>query len=538
MTKRFLITCAPPNPNGDLHLGHLSGPFLGADVLRRYLAARDLNVAYVSYTDDHSVYVPRRGSELGMGARRTAHVFTQRIEQTLALADQYPDYYAHPHRDTHYDQIVREHFLRLYKNGVIEEREMAVPYCETCDSFQYEAFLRGRCRFCQAPSDGTYCEECGFPQDPEGLLDPVCVRCGGRPTTRVSRRLVVPLAAFADQLSALVRTSSWRPRVRDYVSGLLQHGLPVVPISRQTGYGLPVPLDGWQGHILDTWFCGIFGYVAASVGYGAALGEPELWQELWRDPETVLVHFIGFDCGFSHAVLWPALLLGLGDYITPAHIISNEFYTLDGEKFSTSRGHAIWGADFLREAAPDAVRLHLALTNPETTKSDFRMADFDHTVNTVLVGELEQWAASLFRSLAANSDARIPDTAPADWPQRTRALIARTPVAVASALEPDCFSLREAARALTEAINAAAADLRAHLAAGQPGRGVLTAHAELLGVLSASAAPLMPGWARHARRQLGVPTDLRHIAWPEQGRRAVASGTRLPAVYRPLFQAR
>lgn len=542
MSKSVLITCAPPNPNGDLHLGHLSGPFMGADVLRKYLAARGVPVTYVAYTDDHSCYVPRRGAELGWDARTTAFRYTQRIEQTLALAGMLPDYYEHPHREPLHDTLVQEHFLKLRENGVVTEQELPTPYCPDCDCFLYEAYIRGLCRFCSAPSDGTYCEECGRPQDPGGVVEGHCVTCGSVPEERPSVRLVVPLAPFAERLTALYDAAPWRDRVLEFCRATVANGLPVVPISRKADYGLPVPLDGWQGHVLDTWFSGIFGYIAATAAHDRALGRPERWRSTWQDPETELVHFIGFDCGFSHAVLWPSLLMGHGDRITPTHVISNEFYTLDGDKFSTSRGHAIWGFDFLREAAPDAVRLHLCLTAPEDEKSDFRLADFDRTVNTLLVDQLEGWAAGVLELLAKEHASVVPEAARDRRPDGIRALAEQLPGELARHLEPESFSLRGAAARLTEAVGTAAAELRSFQqsppADPADAAAVVAAHAELLGVVAAVAAPVMPNWSRHTTRLLGLPTGFEGVSWPEPGRPVVPAGQRTAPEYRRMFHAR
>lgn len=542
MSKRVLITCAPPNPNGDLHLGHLSGPFMGADVLRKYLAARDVPVTYVAYTDDHSCYIPRRGAELGWDARTTAFRYTNRIERTLALADMLPDYYEHPHREPKHDALVQEHFLRLWESGVITEQEVLTPYCTTCDGFVYEAYIRGNCRFCAAPSDGTYCEECGLAQEPGGVVDGHCFTCGSQPEIRTAVRLVVPLAPFTERLAELFENSPWRQRVLDFCKGLLAQELPVVPVSRVADYGIPVPLDAWQGHILDTWFSGIFGYMAATAAHCAALGTPDEWREIWRDPQTELVHFIGFDCSFSHAVLWPSLLLGLGEYTTPRYVISNEFYTLEGDKFSTSRGHAIWGFDFLREAPADAVRLHLCLTAPEEAKADFRLADFDRTVNTLLVQEWEGWATSVVELLAKEHGSVVPGTDRAAWPSTIRTLVEQLPLDLAGHLEPASFSLRGAAARLLEGVRSAAENLRWFQESPPADRAeaaaVLAAHTELLGVIAAVSGPLMPAWSRHTWRQLGLTPGFDGVPWPQQDRAVVPAGSRIAPEYRRMFHTR
>ncbi len=537
-TGRVLITCAPPNPNGDLHLGHLSGPFFGADVLRRYLIARGASVSYVSYTDDHSCYIPRRAAEIGYPAHETALRYTRRIEQSLALAGMLPDYYEHPHRESVHDETVRREFLKLWEAGKIEERELPTAYCEPCGSYRYEAQLRGKCRFCESPSDGTYCEECGLPQDVEGLHEAKCTTCGSLTTTRPSRRLVFPLAQWAGRLSALYEESPWRRRVLDYCEKLVAAGLPDTPISRIDSYGIGVPLPGWEGHILDTWFSGIFGYIAATEAYAAALGTPELAGELWNDPDTTLVHFIGFDCSFSHATLWPALLMALGSPVLPRHVISNEFYALEGGKFSTSRGWAIWASDFLREVPADAARFHLALTNPETERTDFRRAEFDHTLHTVLGAQLDDWAGAVLAGLAAECGSVMPGERAAEPRERAAALTAK----VAAALEPDVFLPRSAAAAIAGTVTWAAEDLRtAALAAGAPKlSAVLAGHAELLATLAAVAAPLLPEWSRRVAGLFGLPTiglD-EHPAWPADGVAALAEGQRIGTAYPKVFAAR
>lgn len=540
MPRNVLITCAPPNPNGDLHLGHLSGPFLGADVLRRYLVARGVPVSYVAYTDDHSCYVFRKGAELGWDAHTTAFRYTSRIEHTLALAGMSPDYYGHPHRDARHDQLVQDHFLRLLRSGVVTEQTLPTPYCPGCGCYRYEAYIRGACRCCDSPSDGTYCEECGQPQEPGGVTAGRCIVCGGETEVRPAARLVVSLAPFAERLAALYEGSPWRHRLLGYCTSLIENGLPVVPISREDGYGIPVPLEGWQGHILDTWFSGIFGYMAATAALTAAHGQPDRWREMWQDQQTELVHFIGFDCGFSHAVLWPAMLLGLGEYITPRYVISNEFYTLNGGKFSTSRGHAIWGFDFLREVPVDAVRLHLCLTAPEEERTDFRLDDFEETLRTLLVAQWEQWAVTVFELLAKEHGCEVPAVSREQWPAAIRELTEQLPARVAACLEPATFSLRGAAALLAEAVQLASRDIaRLHAAPADGSRAAaVAAHAELLGTVAAVSAPIMPTWSRHAARQLGIDVGFDGVRWPCENQPLVGGGRRVDQSFLCLFRPR
>lgn len=527
MAPLTLITSAPPNPNGDLHLGHLSGPFLGADVLRRHLAVRNQPVVHLGYTDDESCYVPRRGSELGRTARETSFLFTRRIEETLGLAGMLPDYYEHPHREPVHRRIVQEHVARLFESGALEERELPVPFCDVSGTYLFESDLRGRCKRCGMPTDGTYCEDCGHAHDPGGLDAPICVQHQVAPVDRPVRRLVLPLQKYAGPLADYYSDRRWRPAVLEYCQRLLADGLPDTPVTRRTDYGIPVPVPGWDGHVVDTWTSGIFGYMAATAAYTAALGEPEGWRDLWSDRDTRIVHFLGFDCSFSHAVLWPAMLLALGDRTLPGHVITNEFATLEGAKFSTSRGHAIWGAEFLREHHPDALRLHLCLTNPENEQADFSVTDFDRTVREVLAGTLEDWAAEVFeRAGAAGGGAAVPHGGGAAVAAARERLVDE----VGAALEPDAFSLRRASAALVEAAAGARDALRS---GGDP-----AGHAVLLAEVAQVSASIMPTWSRHVWAQLGLPlpTDPEGtLGWP--GDQAAPTPTGSAAPYCRLFPA-
>ncbi|GAA1584779.1 class I tRNA ligase family protein [Streptomyces globosus] len=550
----YVVTSAPPNPNGDLHLGHLSGPFLGADVLTRHLRQRGHDVRHVGYSDEHSCYVPRRAAEIGSTAHPTARLFGDRMEETLSLGAMHHDWFTRPLTDPVHTEFVQRFFLDLWESGALEVQELPVFHCGPCDRHLYEAEVRGCCQFCAEPSDGVYCEACGLPQDPAGLADPKCTACRTAPETRTLRRIVFPLEPRREELAAYhaeaQARAEWRPRLVAYLQGLFARGpLPDTPISREAGYGIPVPLPGWEGHVLDTWFSGIWGYAAATARLSEANGDRSEWERLWTDPETRIVNFIGFDCSFSHAVLWPALLLARGGLTLPAQVVTNEFYRLEGEKFSTSRGHAIWGGEFLRRVNADALRFHLCLTGPERAQNNFSMKEFADTVSTVLAGSLERWTDTVLDLLARDFDSTVPDGADeaekaekadyADAGGPAAAERASLPGRIADALGAGAFSPQRAADVLATAVERADADLRelALLRASGPRARYaarLAAHAELLAAVAATAAPLMPGWSAFLSERLGLPVDLatRMPAWPQD--RLLPPGSTLPASV-PLY---
>ena len=271
-SRLVVVTSAPPNPNGDLHLGHLSGPFLGADVLTRFLRQRGRQVVHVGYSDEYSCYVPRRGAELGLGPDETAYEFGRRMTQTLALANMSHDYFTHPLREPVHAQTVQRFFSELWHSGAFNVSELPTRWCPACERYLYEAEMRGRCQFCAAPADGFYCEECGRPQSTDGLVDAACTRCQSPAQRRPLRRITFPMERYRPALIRYYAGRPMRPRLRAYLDDMLSRPLPVTTVSRQSGYGVPVPLPGWKGHVLDTWYSGIWGYMAATQSHAAAIG--------------------------------------------------------------------------------------------------------------------------------------------------------------------------------------------------------------------------------------------------------------------------
>jgi methionyl-tRNA synthetase len=537
----YVITAAPPNPNGDLHLGHLSGPFLGADVLRRSLVQQGHQARYVSYSDDYSCYVRRKALQLGQSTERTAYVYGRRMEETLALGQMLPDRFTHPQSEPLHTQLTQRFFLELWNSGALETRELPAFFCDPCQQYLYEAEVTGTCPHCQASSGGLECEECGRRLATTGLLDPQCITCGATPRITSLRRIVFPIERHREGMTRFVANGNWRPRLAEFLNSMLAEPLPEVPVSRLDPLGIPVPLPGWEGHILDTWFGGVWGYLAAATAHATIAGETATGEQLWKDPDTEVIHFLGFDCSFSHAVFWPALLLAHGDLRLPGHIITNEFYRLEGGKFSTSRGHAIWGGEFLRLQPADAVRFFLCLTGPEDSQTNFSSREYTRTTDEVLLGGLRTWTDDLI-SLVHNEFA---GTVPAGSTESADPRVAGAqalPDVVAAALAPASFSMRRAAEALRDTALAMPDSLAAARALGT---GTQRAQAvadqlEALARFAAAAAPLMPAWSSQVSAALGLPeTDplSKTPPWPRDGRRMMIEGRPVaPSCPTPLWR--
>jgi methionyl-tRNA synthetase len=541
----FIVVNSPPNPNGDLHLGHLAGPFLGADILTRYLRQIGHDVMHVSYADDFSCYVPRRAAELHRPTEEVAHFFGQQIEQTLSLAGMLPDYFTHPFREPRHGEVVQRFFRELWDRDAFEVHDFPTFWCDDCSRYLYEAEVRGRCQFCDAPSDGMYCEECGKPQEMAGLHDPRCTRCGSTSMDRhLQPRIAFPLDHYRERLREHYQGRHLRPRLRAYLDEMLARPLPLTPISRISSWGVQVPLPGWEDHVLDTWY-GIWGYLAGTTAYGSACGDEGAGMAPWRDRETPIAHFMGFDCSFSHAILWPATLMAHGGFAVPQYAVTNEFYQLEGEKFSTSRGYAIWGGELLRRVPADLVRFYVCLTGPEEEQGSFEAKHFLATVNEQLVGSLQAWIRLVFHEVRDEWGGQVPDVVPATgsaFADQVAGLADR----MAAALAPETFSPRAATAELLSVIHAlpaASADLRAARSAADPAdhSALLALHLELMATLAATAWPIMPAFCLALWKALQLPPSdpLRQtIPWPERGRRLVPPGHTMdvepPASFQPV----
>jgi methionyl-tRNA synthetase len=545
----FIVIGSPPNPNGDLHLGHLTGPFLGADVLARYLRQTGWDVIHTSYADDYSPYVARRAEELDRPAEEVAFAFGRQIEQTLSLAGMLPDYFTHPVRESIHGEVVQRFFRELWDAGAFEVQDLPVYWCDDCPRYLYEAELRGHCQFCGEPADGMFCEECGRLQDTTGLRNPRCTRCGSTDlATRTQARIVFPLEDYREQLRKHYDGRNLRPRLKAYLDEMLSQPLPPTPISRGSAYGVPVPLTGWEGHVLDTWY-GIWGHMAAAEVYTTARGGGDFGLQAWRDTDTSVAHFMGFDCVFSHVLLWPATLMAHGGVAVPQYAITNEFYQLEGKKFSTSRGYAIWGGELLRRVPADLVRFYLCMTGPEQEQGSFEARHFTQTVNEQLVGSFQSWIRIVFEQVRDEWGGGVPDvpvatgTALAD---RATGLADR----LATAFDPGIFSPRLAAAELMsviEALPAATSDLTAARSgsSGASSAGdhpaLLASHLELMATLAATAWPIMPAFCLGLWKALRLPLSdpiRQTVPWPESGRRLVPPGHTVnaqpPAPFQPV----
>ncbi|MBT2383465.1 methionine--tRNA ligase [Streptomyces sp. ISL-11] len=514
MPQRTLVTAAPPTPNGDLHLGHLSGPYSGADTLTRALRLRGTPARYLTGSDVHQSYVPLKARALDREPLELADRYADVVAAIFASAGFEADTYVRPQHSATHQDAVREFISTLHATGRIVPRTEECLHCDTCDRYLFEGHVSGGCPRCGADSDGNSCEECAWPNICTDLTDPVCNTCGATPGTRVHERLVFPLSQYTDRLRAFHAATAMSPQLEELCAGLLDGVLPDIPVTHPTDWGTPVPVAGFTSQRVYVWAEMVPGYFAELMEARRAEGtDPGGWREEWN--ASRIVQFFGFDNGYFHTVLFPALMMAYDDGLRlPDAFVTNEFFQLDDAKFSKSRGHAIWADALLGRVPASVVRFALAHDRPETARTSFTWDRFRRLADEELAGAWQGWLDGLFHRVGSVGGGRIP--APGA-PTPAQAAFATTVDALAAdclaAYRAETFSPQRATRCLGELVRQATAFAagQSRLIADRPGsdraRTAVALEARAARALAACSHPLMPDFARDLWHALGLPGE-------------------------------
>ncbi|MFF8277414.1 class I tRNA ligase family protein [Streptomyces lateritius] len=505
-----VVVAATPTPNGDLHVGHMAGPYLAGDVYSRYLAANGRPVIYTTCTDDSQTYVTTTARRLGVPAEELCARSTEQIERTVTAMGLSME--GLPPIDDRYRATVLEFFTDLYKAGRLQERTVRMPYAEKPGMYLYDGLMTGTCPVCLTGSSGGVCEGCGHPNNADELLDPRSVLDPDSPvSTREVTHLVLPMEEYRERLTAYFaeRSARWRPHAAQLIRELLARPLPDIPVTVPGEWGIPAPFPETPGQILYPWVEAMPAVMYSTWWSAARRGErTDTVDEHWRaerDPE--IVYFHGYDNVYHWGLMDLVLLMAHGDrYALPETNISNEFYDLDGEKFSTSRNHLIWSADLLADVPRDVVRFYLALTAPEYQRTNFSAAALSEVATRRLIDPWNRLAEALALAVPAGTGTPLPTSAQG----RTRAagIVERFRLGY----ELEAFSLGRVAESVAGALDRLTS-LAGSVAGGDtailPGDLLLEVRA-----LLASAAPLLIDTAAEAERA-GVDLAL-NTAQPEE----------------------
>lgn len=399
MNKRIFIGLAWPYANGSLHLGHASA-FIGADIIARYHRLNGNHVLFVSGSDCYGTPIAVEASEKGIQPSDIADRYHAEFKNNLigGLGFSY-DIYTRTTTDQH-AKVVQELFLDLYKKGFLYTKTGNALFSPFLGRFLPDRFIEGECPKCGYDgARGDQCDECGSLLEPLELKNPRINPKILKRQTEVSeneRRLEVrPSEHFYLKLTALQRvlekwventSAPWRKNARGFAQSFLKQGLQDRAITRDTDWGVQVPIPGYESKRIYVWFEAVIGYLSASRLWAEENRTPEIWKEWWQNDEAVHYYVHGKDNIPFHTIIWPALLLAEGNLHTPDRIVSSEYLTLEGKQFSKSRGWAVWLPDFLESFDPETLRYFLVVNGPETSDADFVWAEYAQRVNGELIG--------------------------------------------------------------------------------------------------------------------------------------------------------
>jgi methionyl-tRNA synthetase len=412
--RPVLVLGPNPTPNGGMHLGHMAGPYLAGDVYARYQRARGRRVVFSTGTDDSQTFVVASARRLGIEPAELCRTSTQLIQEALSAIGISVDGFG-PFDET-YAETVLEYFRALHRAGRFRLRTVPLPYLERTGEFLVEGLVEGECPVCLTTCRGGLCETCCHPNNFDELINPrSTIDPNDVPTVREATILVLPMEEYREQLTAYHERWApyWRPHLVQMVRDVLSRPLADLPITYPLGWGMPAPFEETPGQVLNAWLelipAGMFtsGYAAAQTGWQTTPGE------LWLPEQDVrIVHFLGFDNAYFFALAHMALLMAHGDtYIRPEWVLTNEFYELESEKFSTSKGHVLSVQQVLQEAPRDVVRLYLALTAPEYQRTTFSRAGMEKVARERLVEPWNRLAETIGKAVADGGDEPLPVSA-------------------------------------------------------------------------------------------------------------------------------
>lgn len=386
--KKILITSALPYANGPLHFGHIAGAYLPADCYARYQRLRGNDVLYLCGSDEYGIAITLSAELAGRTPKEHVDLFHSVNEAFFKKLNISFDHYSRTTWSGHVE-TVHQYFLDLLANGYIEEKVTDQLFSEADQRFLADRYVTGTCPKCgYGSARGDECTRCGAAYEATDLMDPRSKLTGASLVRKPTKHWFFLLDRFKDKLLSWLSTKHWKPNVVHFVKSYIEELRPRA-ITRDSSWGIPVPLEGAEGKVLYVWFDAPVGYISAAREWAQRVGQPDLWKQYWCDPETKYVQFIGKDNIPFHAAIFPAMTMGQNQpYKLVDELPANEFYNLEGKQFSKSEGWYIDLEDFFTHFSADQIRYAIASNAPETSDSEFMWKDFQQRCNAELVGKL------------------------------------------------------------------------------------------------------------------------------------------------------
>jgi len=388
MSDKIFIGVAWPYANGSLHLGHIAGCYLPADIFARYNRMKGRDVLMVSGSDEYGTPITITAEKEKTTPQTIVDRYNKEHTENMRQLDISFDLFTRTTTENH-EKIVQDVFSTLYEKGYIYKKNVDAFYCNSCNRFLPDRYVEGTCPYCDnEKTRGDQCDECGKILDSQELLDVKCKICGSTPKRRTSDHLFLALSKFEPKLLDWMKDKKyWKPSVLKFTYNWLKNGLKDKAITRDMAWGIKVPVEGFEGKRIYVWFDAVTGYLSASKEWSQSLGHPNKWEEWWKNKQAKHYYFLAKDNIPFHSLIWPSMLMGYDEALNlPYDIPANEYLCLKGEQFSKSRGLGIFVSDVLEKFDADAVRYYLSINMPENKDTNWTWDDFVAKNNDEIVG--------------------------------------------------------------------------------------------------------------------------------------------------------
>ena len=413
LSERIFIGVAWPYANGPLHLGHLAGCYLSADIFARYHRAKGNDVLMVSGSDSHGTPITVRAEAEGVTPEDILNRYHPQFLDSWDKLGITFDLFTTTHTENH-QEIVHTLFKDFLEKGYLYEQSMLLAYCVDCQRFLPDRYVNGTCPHCGFErARGDQCDSCGRTLDPQDLVQPRCAISDSEPEFRESEHYFLKLSAFEKPLLEWVnKQTHWRPNVLNFTRRFLESGLKDRAITRDLTWGVPIPLEGYDDKRIYVWFEAVTGYLSAAVEWAEQHGDGKGWEAFWKDPDTKAYYFIGKDNIPFHTIIWPAMLMAYGGLNLPYDVPANEFLSLEDRKFSTSENWAVWLPDYLSRYEPDPIRYLLSINMPESGDTNFSWAEYVRRNNDELVATFGNLVNRVLSFTYKNFEGNVPPAGP------------------------------------------------------------------------------------------------------------------------------
>lgn len=540
-TRRILITAALPYANAPIHLGHLSGAYLPADIYARYQRLKGRDVLFICGSDEHGVAITLAADREKVTPRDIVDRYHAMNREAFEKFGMTFDNYSRTSIPLHHETAA-EFLLEFYRRGILREKNEKQLYDEKANMFLPDRYVEGTCPVCANPdARGDQCERCGTFLDPLQLLNPRSKITGDTPVVRETTHLYFPLGEYQKRLEEYVARSDaadgWKENVLQYCRGWFREGLQDRAVTRDLSWGVKIPIPGYETKVIYVWFDAVLGYISSTKEWAQRSGRPEAWRDYWLGADTKYVAFIGKDNIVFHTIVFPAMLMAWNDgghdrYVLPANVPANEFLNYKGQKFSKSRGWGIDVQDFLAKFPADPLRYTLGSGLPEYRDADFTWKDFQAKNNNELADILGNFVNRTLAFAARSFGNAVPAAGPPGDLERTvLSLLERTPKAAGEFFEH--YRFRDG---LMEVMNLARGANKYFndsepwkTVQADPLRCATTIHTSLqiARSLAVLMSPVIPSSCERIWRMLNLPGEAARASWDGAGAPALPAGHRL-----------